>query len=143
MELSYRLLLSLHSIIAVSVYPSLINSCFIVSLTKAVNSITLVTIWCISFATCCLYSISWWYLGACTQLGKAGACCEHIKTRFLKEGLSNFQEMGYKIRILITKGNCWILRIGLMGRCQKVTKFDFEIRFFHVINHRNFSHFFF
>ena len=56
-----------------------------VFLTAAVNSLTIVTIWCISVATCCLYSTSWWYLGACTQLGKAGACCEHITTRIPKE----------------------------------------------------------
>ena len=58
---------------------------YFLSLTKAFNSITLVTIWCISVATCCLYSTSWWYLGACTQLGKAGAYCQHIKTRIPKE----------------------------------------------------------
>ena len=46
-----------------------------------------------------------------------------------------FQVQGYKIRkifglkINIPKGNYWILRIGVMGRCQKVPKFDFQSQF--------------
>ena len=33
------------------------------------------------------------------------------------------------LRINILKGNYWILRIGLMGRCQKVPKLDFQSQF--------------
>ena len=33
------------------------------------------------------------------------------------------------LRINIPKGNCWILKIGLMGKCEKVPKSDFQSRF--------------
>jgi hypothetical protein len=43
---------------------------------------------------------------------------------------------GYKIekifaclKINIPRGNKWILRIGVMGRCQKELKFDFQSQF--------------
>jgi len=29
----------------------------------------------------------------------------------------------------VLKGNCWIFRIGLMGRCQRVPKFDSQSQF--------------
>ena len=45
-------------------------------------------------------------------------------------GSWSFQTGGTKLeRINILKGNYWILRIWLMGRCQKVTKFDFQSQF--------------
>ena len=48
--------------------------------------------------------------------------------------LWSFQAGGTKLKaICLTinrlKGNYWILRIGLMGRCQKVPKFDFQSQF--------------
>ena len=33
------------------------------------------------------------------------------------------------LRLNVLKGNDWILRIRLMGRCQKVPKFDFQSQF--------------
>ena len=42
------------------------------------------------------------------------------------------QYRGYKIfwiKIKISKGNHWILRIGAVGRCQQVPKFDFQSQF--------------
>ena len=38
--------------------------------------------------------------------------------------------MDFCLKIIIPKGNFWILRIGVMGRCQKVPKFDFQSQFF-------------
>ena len=47
--------------------------------------------------------------------------------RVFKRGVQNLKD--FYIRINILKGNYWILRIGLMGRCQKVSKFDFQSQF--------------
>ena len=44
-----------------------------------------------------------------------------------KRGMQNSKD--FCLRINILKGNYWILRIGLMGRCQKVPKFDFQSQF--------------
>ena len=41
-----------------------------------------------------------------------------------KGGIQNLK--GFLLKVKITKGNYWILRIGVMGRCQKVPKFDFQ-----------------
>ena len=48
--------------------------------------------------------------------------------RVCQYGLWSFQMGGTKLeRINILNGNYWILRIDLMGRCQKVTNFTFFI----------------
>jgi hypothetical protein len=51
-------------------------------------------------------------------------------------GLSSFQEGDTTLERFLPKnqhtrikGNCGILRIGGMGRCQKVSKFDFQSQF--------------
>ena len=44
-----------------------------------------------------------------------------------KRGIQNYKDFSLKIKI--QKGNYWISRIGLTGRCQKVTKFDFQSQF--------------
>ena len=58
-----------------------------------------------------------------------------------------FSNGGYKIRkkfawksTYLLKENDWILRIGVVGKCQKVPKFDFQSQF---KNHPILSHFFF
>ena len=40
------------------------------------------------------------------------------------QGVQNWKDFCLKINI--PKGNCWILRFGVMGRFQKVPKFDFQ-----------------
>ena len=40
-----------------------------------------------------------------------------------------FQVRGYKIRMIFAKGNHWIFRIVLVGRCQNIPKFDFQSQF--------------
>ena len=58
--------------------------------------------------------------------------------RVCQYGLWSFQMGGTKLeRINILNGNYWILRIDLMGRCQKVTKFTFYLK-----NYLNLSPFF-
>ena len=47
--------------------------------------------------------------------------------RVFKQGIQNYKECCLKINI--PKGNYWILRIGVMGRCQKVPKFDVQSQF--------------
>ena len=42
-------------------------------------------------------------------------------------GIQNQKDFCLKSNI--SKGNYWILRIGIMGRCQKVPKFDFQSQF--------------
>ena len=42
-------------------------------------------------------------------------------------GVKNWKDFCLKINI--PKGNYLILRIGVMGRCQKVPKFDFQSQF--------------
>ena len=46
-------------------------------------------------------------------------------------GLWSFQTGGTKLERFLPKNQhtYWILRIGLMGRCQKVPKFDFQSQF--------------
>ena len=41
-----------------------------------------------------------------------------------KQGVQNWKDFCPKINI--PKGNYWILRIGILGKCQKVPKFDFQ-----------------
>ena len=48
--------------------------------------------------------------------------------KFSREGgIQNWKDFCLKINT--PKGNYWILRIGIMGRCQKVPKFDFQSQF--------------
>ena len=47
--------------------------------------------------------------------------------RVFKRGIKNWKDFCLKINI--PKGNYCILRIGLMGRCQKVPTFDFQSQF--------------
>ena len=44
-----------------------------------------------------------------------------------KQGVKNLK--GFCLRIKIPNGSYWILRIGLMGRCQKVPKLGFQSQF--------------
>ena len=58
-----------------------------------------------------------------------------------KRGVQNFC-----LRINIRKGNYWILRIGLMGRCQKVQNHPtswLSKSIFYIKNYPNLSQFFF
>ena len=56
-------------------------------------------------------------------------CLYHGNTgcRVFKRGVHNWEDFCLKINI--PKGNYWILRIGVMGRCQKMPKFDFQSQF--------------
>ena len=47
--------------------------------------------------------------------------------RVFKRGVQNWKDFCLKINV--PKGNYWILRIGVIGRCQKVPKFDFQSQF--------------
>ena len=47
--------------------------------------------------------------------------------RVFKRGTQNWKDFCLKINI--QKRNYWILRIGLMGKCQKVPTFDFQSQF--------------
>ena len=47
--------------------------------------------------------------------------------RGFKQGIQNWKY--FCLKIDIPKLNNWILRIGLMGKCQKVTNFDFQNQF--------------
>ena len=53
-------------------------------------------------------------------------------------GVENWKDFCLKINI--PKENYWILRIGVMGSCQKVPKFDFQSQFYVKI-HRDISQF--
>ena len=44
-----------------------------------------------------------------------------------RRGIQNWKDVCLKINI--PKGNYWILRIDVTGRCQKVSKFDFQSHF--------------
>ena len=59
-------------------------------------------------------------LHTCSSYGNTGC-------RVFNPGVQNWKDFGLKINI--PKGNYWILRIWLMGRCQKVPKFDFQSQF--------------
>ena len=50
-------------------------------------------------------------------------------------GIQNW--IDFCLKIDIPEGKYCILRIGVMGRCQKVLKFDFQSQFFYVKNNRN------
>ena len=47
--------------------------------------------------------------------------------RVFKQGVQNWKD--FCLKISIPKGNYWILRIGVMGRCQKMPNFDFRSQF--------------
>ena len=47
--------------------------------------------------------------------------------RVFMQRVQNWKDVCLKINI--SKGNYWTLRIGVIGRCQKVPKFDFQIQF--------------
>ena len=61
--------------------------------------------------------------------------------RIFKQGIQNCKYFCLKINI--PKGNYWILRIGVGGRCQKVPKFDFQSQFSMSKIIRSFLNFFF
>ena len=52
----------------------------------------------------------------------------NIGCRVFKGGIQNLKDFWLKINI--PKGNHLILRIGVVGMCQKVPNFDFQIQFF-------------
>ena len=47
--------------------------------------------------------------------------------RVTRGGIQNWKDSGLKINV--TKGNNGMLRIGVMGRCQKVPKFNFQSQY--------------
>ena len=60
--------------------------------------------------------------------------------RVFKRGVPNLKDFRLKINIL--KGDYRILRIGVVGRCKKVRKFDFQLSQFSMSKIKSFSMFF-
>ena len=68
----------------------------------------------------CLYVLSWNWKVNDVSYGSMGC-------RVFKRGVQNWKDFCLKINI--PKGNYRILRNGVMGRCQKVTRFDIHSQF--------------
>ena len=54
-------------------------------------------------------------------------CYGNTGCQVFMRGVQNWKDFCLKINI--PKRNYWILRIGVMGRCQKVPKFDIQSQF--------------
>ena len=56
-----------------------------------------------------------------------GPNCVNTGCRVFKQEVQNQKD--FCLRINIPRGNYWIFRIGLVGRCQKMSKFNFQSQF--------------
>ena len=63
------------------------------------------------------------------KLNSISFSCHYGNTgcQVFKQGVQKWKDFCLKINI--PKGSYWILRIGVMGKCQKVPKFDFQSQF--------------
>ena len=76
----------------------------------------------------CSWTGLWWH--DTSDYGNTGC-------RVFKQGIKNWKDFCLKINI--PKGNYWNLRIGVVARCQKVPKFDFQSNFLCQISSESFS----
>ena len=67
--------------------------------------------------------IVWWKIIKSFATSKYGS----TSCRVFKQGVQNWRDFCLKINL--PKRDYWILRIGVMGRCHKVPKFDFQSQF--------------